>query len=59
MNFRNDVLTKNRGFEGRSTNINDLINKAKIEEKREKLRTLFFAAALFIILALSAFIISL
>ena len=54
------MLLKNKDNKNKSTNINivDLLQRTKLQQKREKRQNVYIAAAAISVLALSGFIIS-
>ena len=59
MTINNYITTKVTTSSYKRTNIVDLINKAKVEEKKEKRNTIIYAVGAVSVLAISGLIISL
>ena len=59
MTINNYLTTKARGSSYKRTNIVDLINKAKVEQRKEKRNTIIYAVGAVSVLAISGLIISL
>ena len=59
MTINNYITTKVTTSSYKRTNIVDLLNKAKVEQKKEKRNTIIYAAGAVSLLAISGLIISL
>ena len=59
MTINNYITTKVTTSSYKKTNIVDLLNKAKVEQKKEKRNTIIYAAGAVSLLAISGLIISL
>ena len=59
MDSRNNLMSKNRADIGRAINVNDLINRAKLEAKKEKRHTIHTAVAAFSLIIITGFILAL